>query len=282
MSKATPGLRKRQGIWHIEKVIFGQPVFKSTGETELDAAERYLAHLTAELRETRVYGERIQRTFDEAAARFVEEYGFKRSIDRDIVTLKAVMPYIGQMQLLKIHSGVFDEYIRDRKKTGITAGTLNRDMAIIRRLLSLSARMWRDEQGRPWLDTVPMLPLIQGEKRKPRPISWNEQDRLLKALPEYLAEMALFALNTGLRDQEICGMKWLDECNVQGLDATVFIISQERAKNEHSENTTFFILTNAQRYDAKQIRRNRPTKLFFDEQNIDWTCLCFLLAFMLR
>ncbi len=45
--------------------------------------------------------------------------------------------------------------------------------------------------------------------------------------------MALFALNTGLRDQEICAMKWEDECRVNGLDASVFIISETRAKNEH-------------------------------------------------
>lgn len=57
MAKSTPGLRKRKGIWHIEKVIFGQQVFRSTGETELDAAERLLAHITEQLRKTKVYGE---------------------------------------------------------------------------------------------------------------------------------------------------------------------------------------------------------------------------------
>ena len=143
------------------------------------------------------------------------------------------MPYIGEVALLKIHSGTLDNFIKDRKKSGISAGTLNRDMAIVRRVLSLSARLWRDDQGRAWLDTVPMLPTIEGVKRKPRPISWQEQEVLLKALPAYLADMALFALNTGLRDQEICAMKWSDECKVNGLDTTVFIISEKRAKNKH-------------------------------------------------
>lgn len=41
-----------------------------------------------------IYGERLERTFDEAVARFLEEYDHKRSLERDIVTLKAVMPYI--------------------------------------------------------------------------------------------------------------------------------------------------------------------------------------------
>ncbi len=232
MAKRTPGLRKKGEVWHIEKVIAGQLVRQSTGETELEQAERYLAQLIENRRKEKVYGERLDRTFNQAAARYIDEYGHKRSLDRDIATLKAIMPYIGEVALLKIHSGTLDDFIKDRKKSGISAGTLNRDMAIVRRVLSLSARLWRDDQGRAWLDTVPMLPTIEGVKRKPRPISWQEQEALLKALPVYLADMALFALNTGLRDQEICAMKWSDECKVNGLDTTVFIISEERAKNE--------------------------------------------------
>lgn len=233
MAKRTPGLRKKGEVWHIEKVIVGQLVRQNTGETELDQAERYLAQLIENRRKEKVYGERLDRTFDEAAARYIEEYGHKRSIDRSIQALKLVMPYIGTVPLLKIHSGALEDYIKDRKKAGISAGTLYRDVGVIRRVLSLSARLWRDDQGRAWLDTVPMLPAIEGVKRKPRPINWEEQEALLKALPAYLAEMSLFSLNTGLRDQEICGMKWDDECKLSGTDKSVFIISEERAKNEH-------------------------------------------------
>jgi integrase len=231
MSKRTPGLRKKGEVWHIEKVIFGELIRQSTGETELDQAERYLAQLIEQRRKVVVYGERLERTFNDAAARFIEEYAHKRSLDRDITTLKAVMPYIGELPLLKIHSGVLDDFIRTRKRAGISAGTLNRDMAIIRRVLSLSARLWRDDQGRPWLDTVPMLPTIEGAKRKPHPISWQEQERLLKALPSYVADMVLFSLNTGLRDQEICGLRWDEECKVNGLETSVFVIGENRTKN---------------------------------------------------
>jgi len=233
MAKRTPGLRKKGDIWHIEKVICGKLVRQSTGETELEQAERYLAKLIEEQRKVSVYGERVDRTFNEASARYVEEYGHKRSMDRSIQALKLVMPYIGDLALVKIHAGLLDGYISDRKKAGISAGTLNRDIGVVSRVLSLSARLWRDDQGRPWLDTVPMFPKIEGAKRKPRPINWQEQESLLKSMPAYLADIVLFSLNTGLRDQEVCGMKWSDECKVNGLGATVFIISEERAKNAH-------------------------------------------------
>ncbi|MFA6213423.1 MAG: hypothetical protein WC714_28560 [Candidatus Obscuribacterales bacterium] len=91
MAKRTPGLRKKGEIWHIDKVIAGQLVRKSTGESELESAERYLALLTENLRKVNIYGERIEHAFNEAAARFVEEYAHKKSISRDILTLKEVM-----------------------------------------------------------------------------------------------------------------------------------------------------------------------------------------------
>lgn len=234
MSKRTPGLRKKGQTWHIEKVIAGQIVRCSTGEQELDQAERYLAKLIEDTRKVKVYGERIERTFDEAAARYIDEYNHKRSLDRDIVSLKAVMPYIGNMELRRIHSGVLDEFIRARKKAGITAGTLNRDLSIIKRVLKLCAELWRDENGRPWLDTAPMLVKVQGVERKPRPISWPEQELLLKSMPLYLANMSLFMLNTGLRDQELCGLKWEGEHDVQGTPSTAFIITEEAAKNKRA------------------------------------------------
>jgi integrase len=233
MAKATPGLRKKGTIWHIDKTIAGIKLRESTGEKELDATERYLEKRIREIRAVAVYGDKIERTFNEASARYIDENDHKRSIERDIVTLKAVMPYIGSMELRKIHSGSFDKYIKDRKAVGISAGTLNRDMAIVRHVLNRAAKQWRDEQGRPWLDTAPLFPPIQGAKRKPRPISVPEQDRLIKNMPAYLADMALFALHTGLRDQEICGMRWDHEAKVNELDSTVFIITEERAKNEY-------------------------------------------------
>jgi integrase len=260
MAKRTPGLRKKGDIWHIEKVIAGKLVRISTGETELEQAERYLAHLIEQERKVNIYGERLDRTFNVAAARYVNEYSHKKSLNRDITSLKVVMPYIGDMALKRIHFGVFDAFISNRKKAGITAGTLNRDMAIVRRVLSLSARLWRDENGNAWLDTLPLFPTIEGVKRKPRPISWQEQEVLLKALPDYLSEMALFALNTGLRDQEICAMKWTDECKVSGLDTTVFIISEERAKNEHER----IVPLNSVVRSIIASRRNNNSEYVFD------------------
>ena len=231
MPKPSPGLRKRGQIWHIEKIVAGQRLYESTGESDLAAAEVYLAKRIAEIRRVKVYGERPAYTFDQAAAKYLEDHAHKKSLDRDINSLDAVMPYIGTAVLGEIHAGTLEPYLKDRQAAGIQAGTLTRDLAVVRRILTLAARLWRDDQGRPWLDTVPMLPAVRGTQRKPRPITHEEQARLFKELPGYLAEMALFAVNTGMRSEEICGLRWEWEYQVEGLEATVFVLPETATKN---------------------------------------------------
>lgn len=231
MSKPSPGLRKRGRIWHIDKIVAGQRVSESTGETELAQAEQYLAKRIREIRSQIIYGERPARTFDQAAARYLQDHGAKKSIDRDIVTLKSVMPYIGDLALEQLHQAAIDRYLTDRKVAGISAGTMIRDLAVIKRILTLASGLWRDEQGRPWLDSPPILSSVKGEARKPRPITHQEQSDLFGRLPAYLAEMALMAVNTGMRDKEICFLSWDWEYRITGIDASLFVIPSQSSKN---------------------------------------------------
>jgi len=117
----TPGLRKKGDIWHIQKVIAGKLVRQSTGETELEQAERYLAKITEQERKVKIYDERLERTFNEAEARYINEYSHKTSLDRETYKFSNIMPYIGAMVLKNIYFGVFDTFISNRRKAGITA-----------------------------------------------------------------------------------------------------------------------------------------------------------------
>jgi hypothetical protein len=46
---------------------------------------------------------------------------------------------------------------------------------------------------------------------------------LFQELPDHLAKMALFKVNTGTREQEVCGLKWSYEVKVPELDTSVFL-----------------------------------------------------------
>jgi integrase len=62
-------------------------------------------------------------------------------------------------------------------------------------------------------------------------MSWSEQTALFRELPDYLAQMALFAVNTGCRDQEVCALLWEWEVKVPELGISVFIIPGSQVKN---------------------------------------------------
>ena len=225
MSKKQTGLTKRGAYWHINKIVKGHRLYESTGTSDLEEAERYLNRRIHELREEFVHGEKRQRTFIEAATKYLNEET-KKSLDRDAVTLKAVMPYIGELPLEQVHMETLNPFIAERKKSGISVGTINRDLAIIRRVLVLASRLWRDDKGRTWLREAPLLRMLKDNPRKPYPITREEQTRLLAELPKHLADMVLFAVNTGCREKEITGMRWRDE--ITGIG---FVINEGRAKN---------------------------------------------------
>ena len=50
--------------------------------------------------------------------------------------------------------------------------------------------------------------------REPYPLSWDEQ-KALRPLPEHLRMMCFFAVNTGLRNKEVCGLRWDDEVEIE-------------------------------------------------------------------
>ena len=62
---------------------------------------------------------------------------------------------------------------------------------------------------------IKLLP--EHDKRQPYPLSWDEQAAPLSRTARHLAEMALFAVNTGCRDAEICNLRWEWEVEVPEL-----------------------------------------------------------------
>jgi integrase len=202
------GLTLRREVWHIDKDIYGTRICESTGTSELKEAIAILARRIDEVRESHFFGTRKPRTFREAATKFLEENQHKRSLERDARALAGLDPYIGDFHLQRVHTGTLQTFIRDRSKAGASPGTVNRDLAVVRRILNLCARLWRDESDRPWLDTALIQMQRHPNKRPPYPLSMEEQRLLFSELAGHLGRMALFKVNSGTREQEVCGLRW--------------------------------------------------------------------------
>ena len=102
--------------------------------------------------------------------------------------MRIVVPYIGDLLVDQVYMGTLERFMNDRRAQGVSA-TVNRTLAIVRRILNLAARLWRDEHGLTWLETPPMIQLQDWEdKRPPYPLSWDEQALLFRRLPAYLVK----------------------------------------------------------------------------------------------
>jgi integrase len=231
--KVSPGLFKRGKYWHIEKRVFGLRLRESTGTELLSEAERYLARRVEEVRQASVYGVRPERTFKEAATKYLQENQHKRSLSSDIGRLKVLMNYIGDVPLTGIHMGTLQEFINERRKQGIKTRTINHGLVIVRRILNLAASEWLDEHNLTWLQSSPKIKLLpEHDLRKPHPLNWHEQESFFSLLPRHLRKMALFAVNTGCRDQEICKLRWDWERHYPQLPhVLVFVVPGRLVKN---------------------------------------------------
>ena len=90
-------------------------------------------------------------------------------------------------------------WIEHRRRRASPVGTINHGLQVVRRILNLAPGEWMDEQGLTWLLAPPKIKLLPDhDKRQPYPLSWEEQERLFASCPRTCAEMALFAVNTGL------------------------------------------------------------------------------------
>jgi integrase len=225
-NKKTPGLVKRGQIWHIDKRIGKKRVQSSTETGCREQAEAILSHVINTHHRAKFFGVRPKRLFREAATKFLTEET-KKSLHNDAQALRILDPFIGDLYLEQVHGGTLEPFVLHMRQKGRSAGTTNRYLAVVRRILNLAARYWRDvETGLSWLESAPLFRLEKGHKRKPYPISWEEQKLLLSELAPDLVRMALFLINTGVRDQELCSLRWSWQ---QGDD--LFELPEQYSKN---------------------------------------------------
>ena len=238
MSKRNrmPGLRQKGGIWHIEKRCkhaAGGWLRESTGKAGRTEAEAILIRRLAELEEEARRKTEGVYSFEEAAMRYLEDIAHKSSADTAAMHLDQLLPTIGPLPLEQVHDGTLKAFVDGETARGMAPKTINNAIGVVSAVLNRAARVWRTEAGMPWLrQAPPRLSRLstKGRQAKPYPLSWEEQDRLFRLLPRHLADAALFAVNTGCREQEICQLRWEWEVEIPELETSVFILPESITK----------------------------------------------------
>lgn len=237
--KRMSGLTQRDGIWHINKVFKGERIYQSTGTGSLEEAEQILIHLLDQRRQQQLFGVRQVKTWRDAATRYLLENQDMPSIGLTATYLEQLDPFIGELPVTHIDDDALEPFRQWMREGGkMTSGktkkpssprTINIALQRVVRILHLCARTWRDTNKRPWIDVVPAITMEaeRGRTREPYPMDWDEQRLLFAELPDYLERMALFNVNSGAREQEVCKLRWDWEVKVPELGTSVFIVPPE-------------------------------------------------------
>ena len=248
------------------KTVEGIQIYARLGAVTQEQAETELARLVRETKERIERGRCTRRTFGQACVHYLslDEIKAKRSVDTDAYHIALLEPYLGDLELGAIHDDApklkeFKKHRLDVDEVSMT--TLKRSLEVLRRILRLASMKWRNEDGTPWLATAP--PLLDMPKnphaRKPYPLAWEEQRLLFSWCPKHLAEMALFQVNTGTREAEVCNLRWTWEQEVPELGTRVFIVPAGMVKNEEDR---LIVLNDTARAVVEARRGQHPTHVF--------------------
>lgn len=130
--------------------------------------------------------------------------------------------HLGNKRLYEIDKALISK-IRDFKKSeGVKNRTVNDVLQRIRGVLKCAY-----DHG--MIDKVPPIKLLPEPKRRIRWLTENEEQRLIKELPDHLIPIVKFALLTGLRMSNITGLQW-DQVDIRNRQAWVHADESKTSK----------------------------------------------------
>jgi len=194
--------RKDSPYWWIKLIHNGQKIQRSTGTANKRQAQEYHDRLKVQFWEQEKLGNKPRRTWNEAVVRWLEETGHKATQKGDIGTLRWLDPHLCGSYLDAITRDRVDDIKRARLADNVANATVNRTLALIRAILRKAALEWE------WIDRYPMIRLMKEPRVRVRWLQREEADQLIQELPEHLAAMMRFSLETGLRQSNVSGLEW--------------------------------------------------------------------------
>lgn len=198
---------RRGHIWWIKYYQNGKAFRESSKSKRISVARRLLRHREAEIGIGNIPGIGAERVrFEELADDLLNEYRANNrkslaSINRRIRLHLA--PFFGSLPASDIMTDRIRAYTIKRQEEGASNGTINRELAALKRMFHLAAAM-----SPPKIARVPYIPMLKERNVRKGFFEHAEYLELRQELPEYLKPVLTFGYYTGAREGEILGLKW--------------------------------------------------------------------------
>lgn len=268
------GLYKRGSVWWMCFTVDGKRYRISTETEEKKFAQRIYDKVKGEIAAgkwfDRLPGQEI--TFREMAEKYLKEHSRRnktpKSYRRDIELAAHLNQFFSDTVLTEITPRKIAEYKVMRRNEGAAPRTINYELSFISHAFNLAIREWE------WLNDNPVS-RVSREKvvdTRERWLTFEEEERLLKASPGWLSELVIFSVETGLRQSEVLNLRWphvdlfrktitiLEQKNrgkdTLPLSERAFEVLKARAKVRRIKNDLVFYNQNGGVIDARDLLRS--------------------------
>ena len=242
-------LFKRGSTWWIDfTTASGERVRCSARTEDRTQAQEFHDKVKAESWRVVQLGEKADRTWDEAALRWIAETSHNRSHHLDLLKIEWLQQYFSGRCLSEIMRDVISKTAEIKLKE-TSATSANRVLALIRSILRRAVLEWE------WIDKCPRIRLYPELKGRVRWITPEQVQTLLATLPTHLADMVRFSLATGFRQSNVTHLEWAQVDQGRG----VAWIYADQAKGKKDIHVT--LNATAQAVLLGQIGKH-PTRVF--------------------
>ena len=201
--------RKGSDIWRISIRHDGKKIQKSLKTPNKKLAKTIEAKIMADIVEGTHYEKLIGRkkTFKSLMDRFLKVHAPKvsDSMQKSYRTsLRHLNSFFGKCNLLSVLPRNISKYKILRKEEGAAPATINRELAMLSKAFNLAVKEWE------WLKENPVskVPREKEDNERDRWLTVEEEVSLLECSPDWLRDIILFNLQTGLRQDELLSLTW--------------------------------------------------------------------------
>lgn len=205
------GIYKRRGSskYMMTAMVNGKQECKSTRTSNKRLAQKRRDQWVTEIYEGRYHVVKTNPpTFEQWADQFLTTIPNLNTRARYSASLNNLKPKFGGLRLSHITADLFEEFKDERLAEGVGPATVNRDLAVSRRMLKLAER--RRFIARSPFAEVDFLE-ERSKRRKPHIVSYDEENRILAVAAPHIKALTVLLLQTGMRpNREALALEWAD------------------------------------------------------------------------